>query len=152
VTEKEVAPRLTKVALSSRVSTSHGRDPELQLRELREYAASRGWTITEEHEYIDCDVSSSKASQPALNPYRNILFFPSQPQLLKPTRQPTAVSLHAAIIQAPCRRWTEPWGHQKTILLFAESATAMRQRLETEGRVGPRCFVLQVFKVKGGPQ
>jgi hypothetical protein len=151
VTEKEVAPRLTKVALSSRVSTSHGRDPELQLRELREYAASRGWTITEEHEYVDCDVSGSQASQPALNPYRNILFFPSQPQILKPERQSAAVSQYAAIIQAPCRRWTEPWRHQKT-LLFAESARAMRKRLETEGRVGPRCFVLQVFMVKGGLQ
>jgi hypothetical protein len=152
INSQEVAPRLTKVALHFRVSTSHGQDPELQLRELREYAASRGWTITEEHEYIDCDVSSSKASQPALNPYRNILFFPSQPQLLMPERQSAAVSLHAAVIQAPCRRWTKPWRHQRTVLLFAESAHVMRQRLETEGRVGPRCFVLQVFKVKGGPQ
>ena len=80
ITAQEVAPRLTRVALYSRVSTSHGQDPELQLRELREYAASRGWTITEEHEYVDCDVSSSKESRPALNPYRNILFFPSRPQ------------------------------------------------------------------------
>jgi hypothetical protein len=152
ITAQEVVPRLTKVALYSRVSTSHGQDPELQLRELREYAASRGWTVTEEHEYVDCDVSGSQASQPALNPYRNILFFPSQPQILKPERQSAAVSQYAAIIQAPCRRWTKPWRHQRTILLFAESAQAMRQRLETEGRIGPRCFVLQVFRVKGGPQ
>jgi len=93
-----------------------------------------------------------QTSRPALNPYRNILLFPSQPQLLKPERQVAAVSLYAAIIQAPCRRWTKPWRHQRTILLFAESAQTMRQRLETEGRVGPRCFVLQVFRVKGGPQ
>jgi DNA invertase Pin-like site-specific DNA recombinase len=55
----------TRVALYSRVSTNHGQDPELQLRELREYAASRGWTITEE--YTDLGVSGSKSSRPALN-------------------------------------------------------------------------------------
>jgi hypothetical protein len=78
--------------------------------------------------------------------------FPSQPQLLKAERQPAAVSFYAAVIQAPCRRSTKPWKqHLKTILLFAESAQAMRQRLETEGRIGPRCFTLQIFKVKGGP-
>ena len=86
------------------------------------------------------------------DPYRNILCFPSQPQLLKPARQPATVSLYAAIIQPPCRRWTKPWRHQRTILLFAESTQAMRQRLETEGRVCPRCFVLMVFRVKGGSQ
>jgi hypothetical protein len=86
------------------------------------------------------------------DPYRNILFFPSQPQPPKPAGQPAAMSLYAAIVQVPCRRRTKPWRHQRTILLYAESALAMRQRLETEGRVGPRCFVLQVFKVKGGPQ
>jgi len=94
--------------------------------------------------------TGSKASRSALNPYRNILFFPSQPQLIKPERQPGAASLYVAIIQAPCRRSTKPWRHQRTILLFAESDRAMRQRLETEGRVGRRWFVLQVFKVKGG--
>jgi len=92
--------------------------------------------------------TGSKASRPALTPYRNVLFFPSQPQLLK--RKPVA-SLYAAIIQAPCSRWTKPWRHQRTILLFAESARAMRKRLETEGRVAPRCFVLQIFRVKGDP-
>lgn len=150
ITAQEIALRLTKIALYRRVSTSHGQDPEVQLRELREYAASRGWTITEEHKYVDCDPSSSKASRPAPNPYGNILFFPSQPEASRPGRQLGAVSLYAAIIQAPCRRSTKPWRHQRTVLLFAESAQAMRQRLETEGRVGPRCFVLQVFKVKGG--
>jgi hypothetical protein len=62
------------------------------------------------------------------------------------------MSLYAAIVQVPCRRWTKPWRHQRTILLSAESAQAMRQRLETEGRFGPRSFMLQVFRVKGGPQ
>jgi hypothetical protein len=84
--------------------------------------------------------------------YRNILCFPSQPQLPKPAGQPAAMSLYAAVIQAPCRRSTKPWRHQRTVFRFAESAQTMRQRLETEGRVGPRCFVLQVFRVKGGPQ
>jgi len=93
---------------------------------------------------------SPQAFRSVLNPYRNVLFFPSPPKPLKPECGPTAVSLYAAIIQAPCRRWTKPWKHQKTILLFAESAQAMRRRLETEGRVGSHCFVLQVFRVKGG--
>jgi DNA invertase Pin-like site-specific DNA recombinase len=54
-----------RVALYSRVSTNHGQDPELQLRELREYAASRGWKIVQE--YIDQGVSGSEASRPSLN-------------------------------------------------------------------------------------
>src|SRR5215472_795316 len=54
-----------RVALYSRVSTNHGQDPELQLRELRDYAASRGWVIIEE--YVDHGVSGTKASRPALN-------------------------------------------------------------------------------------
>ena len=53
------------VALYSRVSTNHGQDPELQLRELREYAASRDWKIVQE--YTDQGVSGSKDSRPALN-------------------------------------------------------------------------------------
>jgi hypothetical protein len=86
------------------------------------------------------------------DPYRNILCFPSQPPLLRPEGQRAAVSLYAAVIQAPCRKWTKPWRHQKVILLYAESAKAMRQRLESEGRVGPSCFVLQIFRVKGDQQ
>jgi DNA invertase Pin-like site-specific DNA recombinase len=62
---KESLPNRTRVALYARVSTHHGQDPEVQLRELRAYAISRGWTITEE--YIDLGVSGSKASRPALN-------------------------------------------------------------------------------------
>jgi DNA invertase Pin-like site-specific DNA recombinase len=37
----------------------------MQLRELREYAERRGWTVIEE--YIDHGVSGAKASRPALN-------------------------------------------------------------------------------------
>jgi DNA invertase Pin-like site-specific DNA recombinase len=55
----------TRVALYTRVSTLHGQDPELQSRELRDYAASRGWTIVQE--YCDRGISGSKDSRPALN-------------------------------------------------------------------------------------
>ena len=56
----------TRVALYGRVSTSNGhQDPEMQLRELREYSSSRGWTIVEE--FTDRGVSGSKDSRPALN-------------------------------------------------------------------------------------
>jgi DNA invertase Pin-like site-specific DNA recombinase len=55
-----------RVALYARVSTNgHGQDPELQLRELRDYATHRGWSVFEE--YIDRGVSGAKASRPALN-------------------------------------------------------------------------------------
>jgi len=54
-----------RVALYARVSTANGhQDPQMQLRELREYAERRGWTIVEE--YIDA-VSGAKDSRPALN-------------------------------------------------------------------------------------
>ena len=55
-----------RVALYARVSTSNGhQDPEMQLRELRDYSASRNWTIVEE--FTDQGVSGSKDSRPALN-------------------------------------------------------------------------------------
>lgn len=54
------------VALYARVSTLHGQqDPEMQLSELREYAARRGLSIHEE--YVDQGVSGAKESRPALN-------------------------------------------------------------------------------------
>jgi hypothetical protein len=40
-----------RVALYARVSTLNGQDPEMQLRELREYASRRGWVV--DKEYID---------------------------------------------------------------------------------------------------
>jgi DNA invertase Pin-like site-specific DNA recombinase len=55
----------TRVALYARVSTNHGQDPEMQLRDLREFCSRRGWTVTKE--YIDQGVSGAKASRPALN-------------------------------------------------------------------------------------
>ena len=57
---------ITRVGLYARVSTSNGQqDPEMQLRELREYAERRGWQIAEV--YTDAGVSGSKDSRPALN-------------------------------------------------------------------------------------
>jgi DNA invertase Pin-like site-specific DNA recombinase len=56
----------TRVALYARCSTANGQqDPEMQLRELRDYVASRGWQITDV--YTDAGVSGSKDSRPALN-------------------------------------------------------------------------------------
>ena len=54
-----------RVALYSRVSTLNLQDPELQARELREYAQRRGWQVS--REYVDRGVSGSKDSRPALN-------------------------------------------------------------------------------------
>jgi len=54
-----------RVALYARVSTLNGQNPEMQLSELREYAARRGWEII--GEYVDEGVSGSKESRPALN-------------------------------------------------------------------------------------
>src|SRR5215813_11698424 len=54
------------IALYARVSTlNDNQDPEMQLSELREYAARRNWQIVEE--YVDRGVSGSKDSRPALN-------------------------------------------------------------------------------------
>jgi DNA invertase Pin-like site-specific DNA recombinase len=55
----------TRVAIYARVSTSNGQqDPEMQLRELREYAKHRGLIVI--GEYVD-RMSGSKDSRPALN-------------------------------------------------------------------------------------
>src|SRR4051812_33368260 len=63
---QELPLTISRVALYARVSTSNGhQDPEMQLSELREYAARRGWEIT--GEYSDHGVSGSKESRPELN-------------------------------------------------------------------------------------
>lgn len=55
-----------RTALYARVSTSNrGQDTDLQLRELREFAKQRGWTVASE--YVDEGVSGSKDSRPELN-------------------------------------------------------------------------------------
>jgi DNA invertase Pin-like site-specific DNA recombinase len=57
---------MTRVALYARVSTSNGsQNPEMQLRELREYLARRGWTVTEE--YVDVGQSGAKERRPQLD-------------------------------------------------------------------------------------
>ena len=54
-----------QIALYARVSTHNGQqDPELQLRELREYCARRGWDIS--GEYVD-HISGAKDKRPALD-------------------------------------------------------------------------------------
>jgi len=53
-----------KIGLYARVSTSD-QNCEMQLRELREYAAARKWTV--HAEYVDTGWSGAKASRPALN-------------------------------------------------------------------------------------
>jgi DNA invertase Pin-like site-specific DNA recombinase len=54
-----------RVGIYARVSTLVGQSPEMQLAELREYAARRGWEIV--GEYVDSGVSGSKESRPELN-------------------------------------------------------------------------------------
>ncbi len=63
---QDIPLKISRVALYARVSTSNGhQDPEMQLRELREYAERRGWQVA--GEYIDHGVSGSKESRPELN-------------------------------------------------------------------------------------
>ena len=54
-----------QVALYARVSTSNGQNPEVQLRELRDYCQRRGWQIT--REYVDRGISGSKEHRPQLD-------------------------------------------------------------------------------------
>ena len=51
-----------RIAIYARVSTSD-QSREMQLRELRDYAAARGW---EAAEYVDSGWSGAKANRPAL--------------------------------------------------------------------------------------
>ena len=54
-----------RVALYARVSTMHNQNPEMQLSELREYGARRGWQIVSE--YVDEGVSGSRERRPQLD-------------------------------------------------------------------------------------
>jgi DNA invertase Pin-like site-specific DNA recombinase len=54
-----------RVALYARVSTTQGQDVGLQLDELREAAARRGWSVV--REYVDEGVSGARSSRPALD-------------------------------------------------------------------------------------
>jgi DNA invertase Pin-like site-specific DNA recombinase len=58
--------KVEKVALYARVSTlNHGQDPEVQLRELREFCARRGFEIVEE--FVDKGIKGSREQRPALD-------------------------------------------------------------------------------------
>ena len=54
-----------KLTLYARVSTHNGQDPELQLRELREYCKRRGCELV--GEFVDIGISGAKDSRPELN-------------------------------------------------------------------------------------
>jgi DNA invertase Pin-like site-specific DNA recombinase len=54
-----------KTALYGRVSTTNGQDPEMQLRELRDYCQRRGWEVT--REYVDIGISGGKEKRPELD-------------------------------------------------------------------------------------
>ena len=59
-----MAESCLRVAIYARVSTAD-QDCGLQLRELREYAARRGWEVA--GEYVDTGWSGAKAKRPALD-------------------------------------------------------------------------------------
>lgn len=53
-------------AIYARVSTTD-QDCTTQLAEVRQYAATRGWAVLEENEYVDTGWSGAKASRPAMD-------------------------------------------------------------------------------------
>lgn len=55
-----------RAALYARVSTAHnGQDPQVQLRELIEYAQRRGWEVS--GQYVDIGISGTKEKRPELD-------------------------------------------------------------------------------------
>ena len=56
---------MVRVALYARVSTLNGQHPEMQLAELREYVARRGWQIV--GEFVDEGVSGARERRPELD-------------------------------------------------------------------------------------
>ncbi len=54
-----------RAAIYARVSTHNGQNPEMQLAELREYCARRGWEIV--GEYVDAGVSGARERRPELD-------------------------------------------------------------------------------------
>ena len=56
---------MKRAAIYARVSTHNGQNPEMQLEEIRQYCANRGWTIAEE--YVDRGISGTREHRPALD-------------------------------------------------------------------------------------
>lgn len=54
-----------KIAIYARVSTTNGQDPEMQLRELRQYCERRDWQVA--REYVDVGISGTKEKRPELD-------------------------------------------------------------------------------------
>lgn len=55
-----------QVAAYARVSTTnHHQDPEVQLRDIRDYCARKGWNLAET--YVDKGINGTKLSRPELN-------------------------------------------------------------------------------------
>ena len=55
-----------RAAVYARVSTAnHGQDPKVQLREIAEYCARRGWAVI--GEYVDVGISGAKEKRPELD-------------------------------------------------------------------------------------
>src|SRR2546425_4941547 len=54
-----------RAAIYARVSPHAGQNPEMQVAELREYCARRGWEIT--GEYVDAGVSGARERRPELD-------------------------------------------------------------------------------------
>jgi DNA invertase Pin-like site-specific DNA recombinase len=54
-----------KTAVYARVSTNNGQDPEMQIRELREYCQRRNWDVV--REYVDVGISGAKEKRPELD-------------------------------------------------------------------------------------
>ena len=54
-----------RVGIYARVSTINGQDPEMQLRELREYCGLRKWNVV--REYVDVGISGTKEKRPELD-------------------------------------------------------------------------------------
>ena len=56
---------MKRAAIYARVSTHNGRNPEMQLGEVRAYCDRRAWKVVQE--YVDAGVSGSKEHRPALD-------------------------------------------------------------------------------------
>src|SRR6266571_1132677 len=54
-----------RAAIYARVSTHNGQNPEMQLAELREYCARRGWETV--GEYVDAGVCGARERRPELD-------------------------------------------------------------------------------------